>query len=90
MTASRLTHYAAISSVVDGAVRLDVLQIDAEGADGRILSSLPFDRLRPAIVHWEIKEMSKLEQEDALELLCSQGHLISRSGAEDMLAVRGE
>jgi FkbM family methyltransferase len=38
---------------------LDVLQIDAEGADGRILSLFPFNRLRPAIVHWEIKNMTR-------------------------------
>jgi FkbM family methyltransferase len=66
---------------------LDVLQIDAEGADGRILSLFPFDRLRPAIVHWEIKNMTKPEQESALDLLCANGYLISRSGDEDMLAV---
>lgn len=34
--------------------------------------------------------MTKLEQEVALDLLCSHGYLISRSGGEDMLAVRGE
>jgi FkbM family methyltransferase len=70
--------------------RIDLLQIDAEGADGWILSLFPFDRLKPAIVHWEIKNMSKNEQEKALDLLCSRGYLISRSGDEDMLAVRGE
>lgn len=72
------------------ASRLDLLQIDAEGADGRILSVFPFDRLKPAIVHWEIKNMTRLQQEAALDLLCSHGYLISRSGGEDMLAVRGE
>jgi FkbM family methyltransferase len=73
-----------------GGKRLDLLQIDAEGADGRILSWFPFDRLRPAIVHWEIKNMTKLDQEAALDLLCSHGYLISRSGGEDMLAVHDE
>ncbi|MGB7077151.1 MAG: FkbM family methyltransferase [Xanthobacteraceae bacterium] len=70
--------------------RLDLLQIDAEGADGYILSLFPFDRLQPAIVHWEIKNMTRLQQEAALDLLCSRGYLISRSGGEDMLAVRGD
>lgn len=68
--------------------QLDLLQIDAEGADGRILSLFPFDRVKPAIIHWEIKNMTKDQQETALDLLCGQGYLISRSGDEDMLAVQ--
>jgi FkbM family methyltransferase len=67
--------------------QLELLQIDAEGADGRILSLFPFDRLKPAIVHWEIKNMTKVEQEMALDLLCAHGYRIARSGDEDMLAV---
>jgi len=67
--------------------RLDILQIDAEGADGRLLSLFPFDRVKPAIIQWEIKNLSRAEQEAALELLCSHGYLVARSGGEDMLAV---
>lgn len=81
------------SEIIDlhlSGVRVDLLQIDAEGEDGRILSLFPFNRLKPAIVHWEIKNMSKTEQEKALDLLCSHGYLFSRSGEEDMLAVCGE
>jgi FkbM family methyltransferase len=81
------------SEIIDaqpGEDRLDLLQIDAEGADGRILSFFPFDRVKPAIVHWEVKNMAKLEQEATLDLLCSHGYLISRSGGEDMLAVHGK
>jgi hypothetical protein len=78
-----------IKTLADG-TRLDLLQIDAEGADGRILSLFPFDRIKPAIVHWEIKNMTRLEQETALDLLCSHQYLIARSGGEDMLAVHRE
>lgn len=67
--------------------RLDLLQIDAEGADGQILSMFPFDRISPAIVHWEIKNMTRGEQEDTLDLLRGHGYRIARSGLEDMLAV---
>ncbi len=38
------------------AIRLDLLQIDAEGADGRILSWFPFGQIKPGVVHWEIKK----------------------------------
>lgn len=67
--------------------RLDLLQIDAEGADGYILSLFPFDRIKPAIIHWESKNLTKLQQEEALDLLRWQGYRFARSGEEDMLAV---
>ena len=67
--------------------RLDILQIDAEGADGYLLGLFPFARVRPAIVHWEIKNMTRADQEATLEKLCGLGYLISRSGTQDMLAV---
>jgi FkbM family methyltransferase len=66
---------------------LDLLQIDAEGADGYLLSLFPFERVRPAIVQWEIKNMSRAQQEAALDCVCGHGYRIARSGEEDMLAV---
>ena len=68
--------------------RLDLLQIDAEGADGHILSLFPFDRIVPAIIHWESKNLTKLQQEDVLDVLSEHGYRFARSGEEDMLAVR--
>jgi len=68
--------------------RLDVLQIDTEGADGFILSLFPFDRIRPAIVHFEIKHLDKAAQESAYDLLLKHGYHLARSGGEDMLAVQ--
>jgi FkbM family methyltransferase len=69
--------------------RLDLLQIDAEGADAFILSLFPFDRMLPAIIHWEIKNTSKADQEETLELLSGHGYRFARSGNEDFLAVLG-
>lgn len=66
---------------------LDLLQIDTEGADGWILSLFPFERVRPKIVHFEIKHLSKNEREEALQRLVSRGYSIAVSGTEDMLAV---
>jgi FkbM family methyltransferase len=68
--------------------RLDLLQIDAEGADGYILSLFPFERIKPAIVQWEVKNMKRKEQEAALELLGRHRYLVARANSEDMLAVR--
>lgn len=73
-----------------GGAKLDLLQIDAEGSDGHVLSLFPFHRLKPPIVHWEIKNMMTADQEAALDLLCSHGYKVARSGGEDMLAVRGD
>jgi FkbM family methyltransferase len=67
--------------------RLDLLQIDAEGADGHILSLFPFHRFKPAIIQWEIKNMTVTQQEEALERVIAHGYRISRSGSEDALAV---
>jgi FkbM family methyltransferase len=70
-----------------GSDRLDLLQIDAEGADGFLLSLFPFERIKPSIVHWEIKNMTCQAQEETLDLLRKHGYRIARSGDEDMLAV---
>jgi FkbM family methyltransferase len=67
--------------------RLDVLQIDAEGADGEILALFPFERLKPVVVHWEIKNMDRAGQERALGRLIDHGYRVCRSGGEDAMAV---
>lgn len=66
---------------------LDLLQLDTEGADGFILSLFPFDCLRPAIIHWEIKHMSLTQREMCLGRLASLGYRFAPSGTQDMLAV---
>ena len=67
---------------------LDLLQIDAEGADAYILSLFPFDRMKPAIIHWEVKHLSKAERERCLDQLASLGYRFAVSGGEDMVAVQ--
>jgi hypothetical protein len=67
--------------------RIDLLQIDTEGPDAHILSLFPFDRGIPGIIHWEVKRLSKFQQEETLVMLCRRGYRLARSGAGDMLAV---
>lgn len=67
--------------------RLDLLQVDAEGADGYVLSLFPFEQIKPAIVQWEIKNMTRQQQEETLDLLGGHGYLVARANSEDMLAV---
>ena len=48
---------------------IDVLQIDAEGMDGQLLEWFPFERLRPAVLHYETTHLSRKE------LLVTRNHL---------------
>jgi FkbM family methyltransferase len=66
---------------------LDLLQVDTEGADAEILSLFPFERVKPAIVHWEVCHLTLREREECLALLAGHGYRFSPSGDRDMLAV---
>jgi hypothetical protein len=67
---------------------LDILQIDTEGADGMIISLFPFERICPAIVHFEIKHLSKSEQEKSFARLIGYGYKLSKPVDDDILAVK--
>ena len=57
---------------------------------GRMATSCycsPFDRFKPPIIHWEIKNMTRSQQEEALERVIAHGYRVCRSGEEDALAV---
>jgi FkbM family methyltransferase len=68
---------------------IDLLQIDAEGADARLLAAFPFERMTPPIVHWEIKNLTMVERETSLARLERFGYRFASSGTEDMMALRG-
>lgn len=70
-----------------GSKRLDLLQIDAEGADAELLCLFPLDRVQPAIIHWEVKHLSKRQREECLERLAAFGYRFASSGHENMMAV---
>ena len=67
---------------------LDLLQVDTEGADAYILSLFPFERIKPAIIHWEVKHLSMTDRTTCLARLAEVGYRFALSGQEDMLAVR--
>ena len=67
--------------------RLDLLQVDTEGYDAEILSMFPFDVVKPAIVHWEVKHLTRQKREECLQRLGQAGYRFASSGGEDMLAV---
>ena len=53
---------------------IDLLQIDAEGYDYQIIRSLDFQRVKPAIIHYEHMVLSQPDRNACLELLASHGY----------------
>lgn len=80
-----ITFDSILARVPEG--RLDLLQIDTEGADAFILSLFPFEQIKPAIVCWEVRHLSLREREECLALLARHGYRFASSGSQDMLAV---
>jgi FkbM family methyltransferase len=70
------------------AVKVDILQIDTEGADAHVLSLFPFQQVRPAIVHWEIRHLSLKQKEGCLDRLATFGYRFASYGDQDMIAVQ--
>lgn len=54
--------------------RLDLLQIDAEGMDAKLLGWFPFHRLKPAIVYYENAHMSRGDREAVRARLMTMGY----------------
>jgi FkbM family methyltransferase len=69
--------------------RLDLLQIDAEGHDGRILSALDFSRWKPGIVNFEHVLLPPTEAEACWRRLVGLGYRLHIS-PPDTLAVLAE
>lgn len=65
---------------------LDVLQIDAEGMDAQLLAWFPFNRIRPALLHYEIAHMSAHDHGSVTRRLTSLGYKVvtSESPTDDM------
>jgi len=76
-----------MADALSGLDRVDLLQIDTEGADGWMLSMFPFDRFKPEIIHFEIAHLSKDEREQVLGRLEGLGYEVAPSGGMDLLAV---
>jgi FkbM family methyltransferase len=69
--------------------KLDLLQIDTEGMDGRLLSIFPFGRLKPSVIYYEIVHMSDTERWQVKSLLCSFGYaVIQGDSKQDEMAIR--
>ena len=66
---------------------VDLLQVDTEGYDAEIIYMFPFDKIRPAIIHFESKHLTKPTLEKLLNYLIDLDYSVAYDGEEDMLAV---
>jgi FkbM family methyltransferase len=66
--------------------QLDLLFIDAEGADLRLLKSFPFTRLRPRMIVFEFAHLSRSEMNEILPFLTVHGYSFSAVN-EDIVAI---
>ncbi|NJR38113.1 MAG: FkbM family methyltransferase [Leptolyngbyaceae cyanobacterium CSU_1_4] len=58
--------------------QLDLLIIDTVGHDFEIIRSLPFDRIKPAVIHFEHSLMSIRDRDDCLDYLKEQGYKLAK------------
>ncbi|MFC3067771.1 FkbM family methyltransferase [Phenylobacterium soli] len=72
-----------------GVERVDILQVDTEGYDYRILQLFDFARFRPAVVHYEHQHLQPPDRAAAEQLLRSHGYSLSFD-SYDTLAVLEE
>ena len=68
---------------------IDALQIDAEGMDAQLLAWFPFERLRPAVLHYEVTHLSSEERAAVRNRLEGFGYQIQEAdGPSDDMAVK--
>lgn len=64
----------------EGVQNIDLLQIDTEGYDGEIIRSIDFDKVRPAMIHFEHGMadgvMSRADFDDLVSLFNKQGYQV--------------
>jgi FkbM family methyltransferase len=58
--------------------KIDFLQIDTEGYDQQILKQIPFNKLKPSMIVYEDRHLSKEEKESCQNLLRNNGYTIIR------------
>jgi FkbM family methyltransferase len=68
----------------NGMTGLDVLQIDTEGYDAEIIRMIPFESLRPAVINFEILNLSKRDIESVYTLLMDHGYRLHESPMDCM------
>ncbi len=58
--------------------KIDFLQIDTEGYDQYILKQIPFNKIKPSMIVYEDRHLSREEKEHCQKLLIENGYTIIR------------
>jgi hypothetical protein len=66
--------------------KIDLLHVDTEGHDYRILRQLDFARFSPALVIYEHKHLTTEERIAARQLLQSRGYRLREHSSGDAIA----
>lgn len=59
-----------------GLADLDLLQIDVEGAEWKILKSIPFEKFKPSIIHYEYVHLSQKDNLKCIRMLEDYGYTL--------------
>lgn len=62
--------------------KIDLLQIDTEGFDYEIIKMIDFDKIKPALIHFEHKHLSSNLYRECIKLLESKGYEILEKRAD--------
>jgi FkbM family methyltransferase len=75
-------------SLVDrnGVSNIDLVLIDTEGYDLKILATIDFNRFKPDLVIYERKHLSREEEAISIRLLLKEGYSICSSGSNNIAA----
>jgi len=65
-----------------GLQHVDLLQIDTEGFDDRILKMIDFSALKPTIIEFEHGFLSATAREECVQLLSDQGYKVTNNGTD--------
>lgn len=76
------------SLLKDVSTTIDILQIDTEGYDSKILFQFPFNRWKPALIIMEFLHITVTEFRQSVNALKSLGYKVSEIG-NDLVATQG-
>lgn len=72
------THCITFEDLLEkhGVQKIDLLQIDTEGSDYKIIKSIDFDRIRPEIIRYEHVHLNDKDRRECIAILASRGYTV--------------
>ena len=70
--------------------RVDLIHIDAEGYDYRVLSTIDFSRCKPSVILYEHIHLSDVERKSAESLLKKNGYSYVQYGGDTLASIKNQ